>query len=163
MQKTTCYFLQPNTCIIFRLQTQQAFIWSFARVNLPSNLWSDSLGFCGWTHYRVHWLRFMSASPNCMGICPFICTKPSAPLPSSSAQAMLNRIPILNWGSDSSLSPPFLLQATNHTFHSHSAPVCLVTEGTNAQAYMEEYGVEYVRRNRLDLQESEIKWELQRS
>lgn len=49
------------------------------------------------------------------------CTKPAAPLPSSSTWAMLNRIPIEKWGPDSSPRPPFLLQAMNPSFHGHSA------------------------------------------
>lgn len=119
MQKTMCYFLQSNTCIIFRLQTQQVVVWSFASVNLSSNLCSGSVGFCAWTHCSVQrqWLRFMSASADCQGIC----TKPAAPLPSSSTWAMLNRVLIEKWGPDSSPCPPFLLQAMNPTFHGHSA------------------------------------------
>lgn len=34
-----CYFLQTNRYIIFRHQAWQVLVWSFAWVNLPSNLW----------------------------------------------------------------------------------------------------------------------------
>lgn len=44
----------------------------------------------------------------------------------------------------------------NHTFHTRSAAVCLVTEGTNKQASVQGYEKEYVRRGRFDLQVSEI-------
>lgn len=46
----------------------------------------------------------------------------------------------------------------NHTFHIHSAVVCLITEGTNKlhRASVQGYEKEYVRRDIFDLQVSEI-------
>lgn len=120
-----CYFLQSTTRIIFRLQTQQVLIWSFASINLPSNLCSGSIGFCA----RTHWVYNDSGYNSCQllltarefALANLPCTKPAAPLPSSSTWAMLNRIPIEKWGPDSSPRPPFLLQAMNPSFHGHSA------------------------------------------
>lgn len=51
--------------------TQHVLVWSFAWVNLLSNLCSTSLGFCGGTHSHVQreWLQFMAASADCIEIC----------------------------------------------------------------------------------------------
>lgn len=138
-------------------QTQHALVWSFAWVNLLSNLWSASLGFCRGTHCHVQreCLQFRSPSADCIGICPLICTKSSALLHSHRLWSMLNRIPKRT---GDQTQTPCLLQAMNHTFHTHSAVVCLVTEGTNKlhRASLKGYEKKYVRRDRFDLQVSEI-------
>lgn len=126
MQKTMCYFLQSNTCIIFRLSTRLSGV-------LPELICSAISDLPLLDSVEEHIAMYKESGCDscqllltCIGICPL----PSHLLffSPSSLWSMFNRT---QERSGDQTQTPCLLQTMNHAFHTRSAVVCLVTEGTN--------------------------------